>query len=232
MKGYTSMTTLQTTAPFSASAARIATPGTKTGAESNILTDMQLAIHLLDFGQTFCQKRQRGSADLCREVERITQGRAHLHLGCERPLTSQLPAHVLITLPVQFGYVSYGALCITSDPLHPELPSIQLPIARLLALACSWLLHMFEQSTILRGQCQQFEYQVLGPLTKREREVLQLIYQGYNREEIANRLSITPATLRKHRQHIYEQLGVHNERDALLAAYQGGLLSPFTESLE
>jgi len=226
------MTTLQTTAPFSATAARMSAPGTKAGAESNILADMQQIIHLLDFGQAFCQKGQRGSVDLCHEVERITQGRAYLRLGGARPRTYQLPAHLLITLPVQFGHVSYGALCITSDPLYPELPSMQLPIARLLALACSWLLHMFEQSIVLWGQSQQFEYQVLGPLTKREREVLQLIYQGYNREEIANRLSISPATLRKHRQHIYEQLGVHNERDALLAAYQGGLLSPFTETLE
>jgi DNA-binding NarL/FixJ family response regulator len=63
------------------------------------------------------------------------------------------------------------------------------------------------------------------PLTKREKEVLELMFRGRNQEEIADQLCIAPATVNKHRQHIYERLGVHNERDALLAAYHIGILS-------
>ncbi|MEO8970184.1 MAG: helix-turn-helix transcriptional regulator [Ktedonobacteraceae bacterium] len=224
------MTSPHTATSLLAATTMMSAPDTSTTAEQGILTDLPLVTRLLDFGQVLCQKMQSKVADICYEVRRITQDRAYLHLGCERLLTwQQIPSHTWITIPVQFGHVSYGALCIICDPAHTDLPSIPLPVARLFAQACSWLLYTFEQSTFLQGQCQQFEYQVQGPLTKREREVLQMMYQGFNREEITDRLSIAPATLRKHRQHIYEQLGVHNERDALLAAYHGGLLSPFEE---
>ena len=225
------MAILQTSPSPSMTAPKLSAFSTNTAAEPSLPTDMQLVAHLLNFGQTFCQKMTCGVTSLCREVERITQGRAHLHIGCTSLLTyHHLPAHTLTTIPVQFGCVYYGVLCITSDPIHAELPSIQLPIAQIFAQTCSWLLHTFEQSVFLHGQCRQFEYQVQGSLTKREQEVLQLIYQGYSQEEIADRLSIAPATLRKHRQHIYEQLGVHNERDALLVAYQNRLLLPFEET--
>jgi DNA-binding NarL/FixJ family response regulator len=68
-------------------------------------------------------------------------------------------------------------------------------------------------------------------LTKREREVLALMCRGYNQEAIADLLCISPATVGKHRQHIYEQLGVHCERDALLVAYQTGLFSLIDDHL-
>ncbi len=231
MKGHASMATLQTSTSLPIATTKPGI-GTSTAATMDILADMQLVTHLFDLGQVLCQKMQGGVTDLCHDVKQLTQGRAHLHLECEMlPRWQQFPPGTLITIPIQFGHVSYGTLCITCDPIDTKSPSISLPVAQLLAQACSWLLHTFEQSTFLHVQCQQFEYQVQGPLTKREQEVLQLIYRSYNREEIANQLGIAPATIRKHRQHIYEQLGVHNERDALLAAYYSGLLSPFVENL-
>jgi DNA-binding CsgD family transcriptional regulator len=53
--------------------------------------------------------------------------------------------------------------------------------------------------------------------------------RGDDQTAIARALSIAPATVRKHRQHIYEQLGVHNQHDAFLMAYQMGLFSPLEE---
>ncbi|MBA2682782.1 MAG: response regulator transcription factor [Ktedonobacteraceae bacterium] len=200
--------------------------------EPDILHDMQLVTHLLERGQALCQNMSGGVAGLCYEVTHITQERAHLHLGHEK-LLKQLPflPNTSITLPVRFGHVSYGALEITFDPQCSELPSISLPVAQLLAQACSWLLYTLEQALFLHGQSQQLEYQVHGSLTKREREVLQLMHRGKNREQIAEVLHIATATAGKHRQHIYEQLGVHNEHDAVLAAYQSGLLSLIEETL-
>ncbi|MBA2678504.1 MAG: response regulator transcription factor, partial [Ktedonobacteraceae bacterium] len=64
-----------------------------------------------------------------------------------------------------------------------------------------------------------------GTLTKREREVLMLMCLGHDQKTIADRLCISPTTVGKHRQHIYEQLNVHNEHDALLAAYHLGFFS-------
>ena len=199
--------------------------------EVAMLRDMQMVTLLLERGQILCQKTPADAAGLCYEVARITNGRAHLQLGSKHlPHWQSLPPDTLMTIPVQFGNVSYGALCITYDSMRTELPSIAPPVAQLFAQACSWLLHTFEQSIFLQGKYRQFECQVCSPLTKCEQRIIQLMYQGYNREEIANLLSISPATLRKHRQHIYERLGVHNEHDALLVAYRAGLLSPFNEA--
>lgn len=212
-----------------ASGRESANGGTKAD-DGSMLRDMQMITVLLERGQILCQKTPADVVGLCNEVARITNGRAHLQPGSKGfPCWQRLPPHTLLTIPVQFGNISYGVLCITCDSVHTDLPSIASPVAQLFAQACSWLLHTFEQSVFLQGQYRQFEYQVCSPLTKCEQKVIQLMYQGYNREEIASLLNISPATLRKHRQHIYERLGVHNEHDALLVAYHAGLLSLFNE---
>ena len=46
-------------------------------------------------------------------------------------------------------------------------------------------------------------------LTPREREILQLIAEGNTNREIARILNIGPATVKTHRDHIKEKLGVH-----------------------
>lgn len=197
-----------------------------------ILEEIQLLTHLLGLGQMLCGQVQGAANRLCQEVKLVTQGRAQLLLG-RQVLTKgvQLPPGTLITLPVQFGHLMYGTLCIAFDDVHSEQPAIPLPIAQLLAQTCSWLLYAIEQSTFLQGQCQQLDYQVHKPLTKREREVLALMCRGYDQEAIAEILCIASATVGKHRQHIYEQLGVHCERDALLVAYHIGLFSIIEDSL-
>jgi len=63
-------------------------------------------------------------------------------------------------------------------------------------------------------------------LSKREREVLELMGRGLDREGIARALKIAPGTINKHRQSIYAKLGVRCEREAILAAYHAGLFSP------
>src|SRR5690606_3077828 len=46
-------------------------------------------------------------------------------------------------------------------------------------------------------------------LTPREREILQLIAEGNTNREIARILKIGPATVKTHRDHLKEKLGVH-----------------------
>ena len=212
---------------------RVCMSGVDTGdiSGSNIVEDMQMVIHILNLGQTLCEQTKGCIARLCHEVKYITDGRAQLCFGRKRVLKRNQPsATTTVTLPVQFGNLVYGTLCVASDPIHHEQLSIPLPVAQLLAQACSWLLYTLEQSAFLQGQCEQLDYQINGPLTKREREVLALMCQGYNQETIASTLCIAIATVGKHRQHIYEQLGVHCERDALLVAYQVGLFSLIEEN--
>lgn len=56
------------------------------------------------------------------------------------------------------------------------------------------------------------------PLSEREREVLQLVDAGLSTREIAARLVITPSTVKKHLEHIYTRLDVHNRTSALAQA--------------
>ncbi|MDO9380973.1 MAG: LuxR C-terminal-related transcriptional regulator [Nocardioidaceae bacterium] len=62
-------------------------------------------------------------------------------------------------------------------------------------------------------------------LTEREREVLVLLEQGLTAVQIGRRLAITPATVRKHLEHLYAKLGVHDRLSAATHARRQGLLA-------
>jgi DNA-binding CsgD family transcriptional regulator len=61
-------------------------------------------------------------------------------------------------------------------------------------------------------------------LTKREIEVLGLVAVGMASREIADRLSISVATVNNHRQHILEKTGARNSAEAVRYAARLGLL--------
>lgn len=62
-------------------------------------------------------------------------------------------------------------------------------------------------------------------LTKREREVLELLADGLPKKSIADTLCISYATVDTHVQHIYEKLNVNNAPAAVRSAYQMGIFS-------
>jgi DNA-binding NarL/FixJ family response regulator len=59
-------------------------------------------------------------------------------------------------------------------------------------------------------------------LTAREKEILQLIAQGYANKEIASRLDVGVSTVRTHIEHIYEKLHVHCRTQAAAKYLSGG----------
>ncbi|HZR41058.1 MAG TPA: helix-turn-helix transcriptional regulator [Ktedonobacteraceae bacterium] len=198
--------------------------------EETSLGDIQYILRLLWASQAVSRQTTRIAERLCKEVTSITQGKAQLILQDREGNQITMPSiptqkGALLSFSVQLGDVTYGMLCIAPDSEQPTLPAIPFVIAQLLAQICSWLLYTFEQSIFLQGQCQHLDTPIYTSLTKREREVLTLMCLGNNQQSIAEKLHISPTTVGKHRQHIYEQLGVHNERDALLAAYRFGLFS-------
>jgi DNA-binding NarL/FixJ family response regulator len=61
------------------------------------------------------------------------------------------------------------------------------------------------------------------PLSSREREVLQLIGEGATNREIAERLFLSPHTVKDHTTALYRKLGVRNRAEAAKRAEQLGL---------
>jgi DNA-binding NarL/FixJ family response regulator len=61
------------------------------------------------------------------------------------------------------------------------------------------------------------------PLSQREREVLELIGEGATNREIAERLYLSPHTIKDHTTALYRKLGVRNRAEAARRAEQLGL---------
>ncbi len=64
-----------------------------------------------------------------------------------------------------------------------------------------------------------------GPtLTSRERQVLELVSEGFSAPEIATQLTLSVATIKSHLQTLYEKLGVSDRAAAVARAMRTGLL--------
>jgi DNA-binding NarL/FixJ family response regulator len=61
-------------------------------------------------------------------------------------------------------------------------------------------------------------------ISVREQEVLGLLVQGYNYKQIAEKIFISPETVRNHIRNIYEKLHVHTRSEAVSKAIKQGLL--------
>ncbi|MBI4478289.1 MAG: response regulator transcription factor [Acidobacteria bacterium] len=62
-------------------------------------------------------------------------------------------------------------------------------------------------------------------LSEREREIFQLIAEGHSNKEIADLLSVSPATVETHRAHILQKLDLHNTAEIVLYAVRRGVIS-------
>ena len=62
-------------------------------------------------------------------------------------------------------------------------------------------------------------------LSEREREIFQLVAEGHSNKEIADLLSISPATVETHRAHVLQKLDLHNTAELVLYAVRRGVIS-------
>lgn len=65
--------------------------------------------------------------------------------------------------------------------------------------------------------------QIFPELTEREREILQLIAQGHNNAEIAEKLALASKTVRNHVSNIFSKLQVADRAQAIIKARDAGL---------
>lgn len=81
----------------------------------------------------------------------------------------------------------------------------------------------------LRGECPN-EGVVCMPkfntqLSKRELEVMRLIYDGYSNDEVAERLYLSPFTVKNHVKSVYAKLGIHEKSEFVQYANKNKVFS-------
>ncbi|MEU9864571.1 response regulator transcription factor [Streptomyces sp. NPDC047971] len=69
----------------------------------------------------------------------------------------------------------------------------------------------------------------LGALTTREREVLVLVGGGHSNDEIAERLRVSPLTVKTHVNRTMAKLGARDRAQLVVTAYESGLVRPRVE---
>ncbi|MET8979572.1 response regulator transcription factor [Streptomyces sp. NPDC004539] len=68
--------------------------------------------------------------------------------------------------------------------------------------------------------------ETLNGLTAREREVMAWVAEGHSNEEIAERLFVSPLTVRTHVHRAMTKLGARDRAQLVVMAYQSGLVLP------
>ena len=66
----------------------------------------------------------------------------------------------------------------------------------------------------------------LGTLTEREREIMSLVAEGLSNEEIADRLVVSPATVRTHVSRAMVKLHARDRAQLVVFAFQSGIAGP------
>jgi len=61
-------------------------------------------------------------------------------------------------------------------------------------------------------------------LTDREREILQLVAEGFTAKEIAERLGLSPRTVENHRANIMDRLGIRTTAGLVRYALRNGII--------
>src|SRR3972149_1043490 len=86
------------------------------------------------------------------------------------------------------------------------------------------LMHKLVGDYLHRVQSGETEPDELKRLTPREQEVLRLIAEGRTTNEIANTLTLSPHTVRRHRDNIMQKLNLHSKAELIRFAVRKGLL--------
>ncbi len=90
------------------------------------------------------------------------------------------------------------------------------------------LIEHFREREELRTRRELSSPQGLDDLTEREREVLLLVARGLSNHEIAQQLYLSEGTVKTHVKHVFAKLALRDRAQAVILAYESGLIEPGT----
>jgi len=119
----------------------------------------------------------------------------------------------LVQEALQAGAISYLLKNVSGDDLAAAIQAALAGRSTLAPEAVQSLIHTANSTPKLGHD-----------LTRREQEVLELLVQGLNNPDIAERLSVSRSTAKAHVSNILSKLGVSNRREAIALALQHRLV--------
>jgi DNA-binding NarL/FixJ family response regulator len=87
---------------------------------------------------------------------------------------------------------------------------------------------LISEFAALRPKSDDASHAVFAELTPRETEVLRLVAEGLSNPEIATRLVVTEETVKTHVSRVLRKLGLRDRTQAVVMAYESGLVVPGT----
>ncbi|MFE7245829.1 response regulator [Streptomyces sp. NPDC057580] len=149
---------------------------------------------------------------------------------CRHVATARTRVLVLTTFDLD-EYV-YAALLagasgfLLKDTLAPELLSAVRAVARGDAVAAPSVTRRLLERYVATAPARAEPVGGPNPLTGRETEVLVLIARGLSNAEIGGRLHLTEGTVKTHVSRVLAKLGLRDRVQAVVHAYESGLVRP------
>ena len=122
------------------------------------------------------------------------------------------------------GYITKQA---ASDELVMAIDAVSKGHVYLQPAMARWLLEDYQRLNdgLEEERPEVLDHADLNILTKRERQVLELVGEGHNNNFIGKELGLSPKTIGRHRERIMKKLNMHSRTELVKFAIRTGLIS-------
>lgn len=127
------------------------------------------------------------------------------------------------------GYITKQA---AADELIAAIQAVAAGHVYLQPALARWLLedyHRLAKSAVIPSPEEDAEKNKdavdLDILSQRERQVLELVGEGFNNDDIGKKLELSPKTIARHRERIMKKLNMHSRTELVKFAIRTGLIS-------
>jgi DNA-binding NarL/FixJ family response regulator len=147
-------------------------------------------------------------------------------------VAARLPVRVLLLSAYPLDAVVMNALragaagLVAKDAPEAELVGAVRAVAAGQAAMSPGLLRQLLEVIAALPPPDEGERPGLGALTEREREVLVQVARGRSNAEIAQALTVSETTVKTHVGHVLTKLGLRDRVQAVVVAYESGLVKP------